>query len=193
MSYSVKMLKLVCSYCGTEFIRRARRGSSPVRSIQQFCSDEHKRLGQTYTTGKAFSKSGPYSGIHTCPGCRQDFSAHHPNVVYCSDRCRYDARNKRLAARYADVAVDGLTADQRKLYKHAKLIDQKNCMICRESFEKFDLRQIHVDHAHDTGKLRDLLCFKCNAGLGQFGESIENLEAAVEYLKRWRDNENRNL
>ena len=44
--------------------------------------------------------------------------------------------------------------------------------------------RLHVDHDHQTGKVRSLLCFKCNAMVGQCDDRIEVLEAAIEYLKR---------
>ena len=46
------------------------------------------------------------------------------------------------------------------------------------------LDPLHVDHCHKSGNLRDLLCYSCNSGLGQFKDSIETLQKAIDYLHK---------
>jgi hypothetical protein len=62
------------------------------------------------------------------------------------------------------------------------------CAICNkdvtENLRNKVVTALSLDHDHKTKKIRDLLCFNCNAGLGQFKDSFELLFKAYEYLKK---------
>ena len=57
------------------------------------------------------------------------------------------------------------------------------CAICR--VEPLTPYYTHIDHNHDTGEVRGLLCKSCNQGLGHFRESISSLGNAIKYLRSY--------
>ena len=78
----------------------------------------------------------------------------------------------------------GLTPDQYDI-----LLESQNgvCAICGKPETrvlKGKLCELAVDHDHKTGRVRGLLCVRCNLGIGSFGDSSELTQKAVEYLKR---------
>lgn len=85
-----------------------------------------------------------------------------------------DQRKHRLMTMYK------MTLDQYYL-----LIDGQyyQCPICNESLMPFT-RNTHIDHDHETGRVRGILCGKCNIGLGHFKDNPEFLQNAIEYIKR---------
>jgi len=57
---------------------------------------------------------------------------------------------------------------------------QNLCAICKKEMKSS--LDCCVDHCHTTKKFRGLLCRKCNIGLGMFGDKLELIEKAKEYL-----------
>ncbi len=55
------------------------------------------------------------------------------------------------------------------------------CAICGGT-QADPARPLAVDHDHDTGRVRGLLCDPCNQGLGGLQDSPELLKRAIEYL-----------
>ena len=81
------------------------------------------------------------------------------------------ARTYHLSRRY------GITSEEAALMLAAQ---SGVCAICRAAPAK------HVDHDHATGAVRDLLCFNCNGGLGQFKDDPALLRAAARYVEAHR-------
>lgn len=52
-------------------------------------------------------------------------------------------------------------------------------------------RKLHVDHDHETGIIRGLLCHGCNAAIGLFREDPDLMTKAIVYLKRHSHNKKR--
>jgi len=59
------------------------------------------------------------------------------------------------------------------------------CAICGRHQSEFK-RALSVDHNHETGEIRGLLCDNCNLMLGKAKESIEILKSVIKYLKKHR-------
>jgi Recombination endonuclease VII len=80
----------------------------------------------------------------------------------------------------------GLTPEQLA----EKVAAQGNCCaICGEPPDPSGIKaasRLHVDHDHVTGVNRDLLCVRCNQGIGYFKDDPVLFRAAAEYIERHR-------
>ena len=83
--------------------------------------------------------------------------------------------------------------DEQKLWKryrltlddYDELLHEQNghCAICGVRFSAEGASPV-VDHCHDGGHVRGLLCNNCNTGLGLFADSPDILKQAIKYLTR---------
>ena len=57
------------------------------------------------------------------------------------------------------------------------------CAICLQKFKS--RKDMHVDHNHTTGQVRQLLCQQCNSGIGALKENPLLFDRAREYITKW--------
>lgn len=113
------------------------------------------------------SDAPPLPGMtKQCPYCGDGFQPNSGSQVFCKPQCKVD---HRLATTYK-ITIGDLRAMRDR---------QANaCAICRS-----DTAKLVVDHDHQTGRVRGLLCSTCNTGLGKFGDSSDLLRSALQYLE----------
>ena len=80
-------------------------------------------------------------------------------------------RNREYGKRFGITKAD---------YDRLLIQQDSACAICKLIPKR---RRLDVDHCHDTGRVRGLLCETCNKALGQFEDNPELLRAAIQYLQ----------
>lgn len=138
------------------------------RKICPRCKEakEKKEFGKDHTTAKGISS--------WCKLCKKTW------------RCNHRKKNPELHKK-KDFASDlkrhyGISVEEhKKIYN-----DQNGCCACCGMHAANFRRGLHMDHDHKTGQNRGLLCTRCNPGLGYFEDSIEKLEMAISYLKKFK-------
>lgn len=122
-----------------------------------------------YTIRKTHRPGKPVS---VCTECKVSYNRarrqHNP------DRVANIERNSKFKKAY------GITLDDYYVMLEAQ---NNRCKICKTTVPSSRTQYFAVDHCHTTGKVRGLLCTKCNTGLGRFNDNLELLNSAITYLK----------
>lgn len=123
------------------------------------------------------SPTGKFGKNSWCKECekikRRNYVAKNPDLI----------RDRQLLGKRRSLY--GLTQEQfEDIYKNQKGL----CYICEEVLDLdrkgCDKRKCVVDHDHNTGEIRGLLCRLCNQGLGLFKDNNKILERAIMYLRK---------
>jgi len=111
------------------------------------------------------------------PRCKKHINA------YCANWHKKHSNRSKATRLRAQLKSFGISTAQYQ----TMLAGQKGvCAICLQpetSTWKGSLRRLAIDHCHQTGKVRGLLCHKCNPGLGAFKHNPEFLRKAARYLE----------
>jgi len=160
---------------------------SDARSLCKYHYNLHRRSGTLDSIGTTpvsraefhrITEKNIESGMGTCSVCGPvDIKRKSNNRWVCGVKKRemnMDHVNYRWYNQSSSVAKemrDNLEESQNNL-----------CAICGSPPPKG--RRLHLDHCHETGQVRGLLCHHCNVALGFVKDDISILESAIEYLTK---------
>lgn len=157
------------------------------------CSKHYNRQRRHGSTAKPLKRRGRLiqEGKSYCPKCDsvkeigeflKDTHTKYGISIYCA-ACHQEKAKARYRTNpdyYKDADLRkkfGMSLEQ---YRELERKQDYRCALCRKEPGS---KKLAVDHDHKTGENRGLLCDRCNLGLGWFADSIELLEAAIQYLK----------
>jgi hypothetical protein len=128
-------------------------------------ADKCKR-GHEFTCENTYIRP---DGIRHCIPCRRV----RERGYYNSPKGRIARKNRELKRKY------GITMkDFDSIYRH----QEGKCAICKITLLMLG-RDTCIDHSHKSGKIRGILCAKCNKALGLFADSYNRLLSAAEYIR----------
>jgi hypothetical protein len=115
---------------------------------------------------------------------RRGFSSHCKECHRESTR-KWRERNREKEKELRRRRYDPLKGKLRKyglsISEYEALINSQDnrCAICGVEGNG---EALNIDHCHETGKVRGLLCRDCNLGIGRLKDDVVLLQRAIEYL-----------
>jgi len=141
--------------------------------------EDFNKYKKTRTTGERYV----YESAE-CKVCKYAQFKANPNRV--KNNSKYQKTSKgRISARKNVLKQYGLALED-----YEKMFSNQGgaCMIClrpESATHGGKIKNLCVDHCHESGRTRDLLCSGCNVALGRIEDNIDTLKAMIEYLERW--------
>ena len=140
----------------------------------------------------------PVDHVVTCPTCKVIHSditpyAWQQRKYYCRE-CRKEISRviyqrdpeKHLAPRRGEKNRSIMMKHRYGLSIESwqDMVDaQQGCCALCDTYA-IDPKKLKIDHNHETGQVRGLLCNNCNAGLGMFDENPYKLQKAINYINK---------
>jgi hypothetical protein len=108
-------------------------------------------------------------------GCLQDYVGPLMGRHFlCSEECsRKHKKNRELTDTFGISLLE---------YEKLLKMQEGKCAIC-DGIPQENSNMLAVDHCHLTGKIRGLLCMRCNRAIGLFRDDPQLLRRSLEYLE----------
>ena len=131
-------------------------------------------------------RSASYGRKPHCKECAKQLNAEqwckHREKRAATKRKYRVERGPQISARHRAYKIErqyGLTKEQVDAMRESQ---NGKCAICSDALVQAKKGGLAIDHCHATGKVRGLLCHRCNTGLGLFRDRPELLIRAAEYV-----------
>ena len=134
-------------------------------SVKLLCTKCHTVKDEEDFSNDSRRSSGKQS---QCKQCKLEWAREYRRR--CPEKARATQRRSAILRRY------GITIHE---YKDMCASQNWVCAICGETPKK---RALHVDHDHKSGKVRRLLCMRCNSVIGYVKEDVKILQNMIKYL-----------
>jgi hypothetical protein len=178
------MLQLLCNACKGEFPASSfHKAATTTRGYQYKCKACVSLLDTNLTPERRQVKLTALKEWRVAnPDKRQEQKRRH----YEKHKDRIDQRakdwyenNKERHVHNALLRKYGVTLEQ---YNLLRAQQDFCCAICNDHEDSVG-KKMFVDHDHVTGKIRKLLCTKCNVGIGMLKDNPDIMERAAKYLR----------
>lgn len=133
---------------------------------------------QEKMTAKPSKYPQKYFKEKECRECGTKFKPQAPSHHYCSSECGKKGKTSAYLKRNYGIDLD--------TYYGLLRVQDNKCGICKG--EGFTMAKHHelklvVDHDHETGKVRGLLCHNCNRALGLLKDDKKALLRAIVWVE----------
>jgi hypothetical protein len=174
-----------CTTCKIEQpLSEYRKDASRSNGIHSTCNNCNKEIQRKwYKNNKEKARKTASDNYHKNKVIisikRKQERINNPEEVRAKARALYNPIASKIAS-WRSAGIKDMTYE-----RYLQMLESQNncCAICGGHQDKFK-RKLCVDHDHETGEARGLLCAACNGGIGKLKDSIDLLEKAINYLKQ---------
>lgn len=156
---SIKLAVFCCKNCAKE----VKMSKSKLKTATGYCYS---------CKSIARIKQKQIEGLKYCPSCESNL-----------DIEKFSNKNRTIGNKSNCNRCNNLKKHYNITGKEFDLLLKSQnycCAICNKHIAK----NLSVDHNHITGKIRGLLCQKCNQALGMLEDNVDFFENAIKYLIR---------
>ena len=175
--------------------KACKHGHIAERSVANGSCSECHRIGQAIRN-KKYDRKAPRKGptsrgiIGATTVTREQIQANaaqwaakNPDRIKEISKRYYDSNKELHNKRASENRLLRTLGISQEEYDSLMLKHDGRCDICGTTEPGGPHKKFNLDHDHSTGKIRGVLCRRCNTSLGQFEDSVSLMKKAIKYLE----------